>query len=997
MKGIRLLFTACIAPLIMNTAVADNVKTVSRSVPRRTATVAHPTSARERGTVTPRKTTPSTTSTTTARTAANTSVRERTATTATRAISSRTATTPQKKTLSSRTATTPTRSATTARSGITTRSEKTRTNTSRLTNRGRSATSQPTITREGILARDATKCRSVFYECMDEFCANKDTQLKRCACSTRINEFRGLQENLDLVEEKLLDFGQRLLTVSMDKEDAAVLNQATAGELAFDTADKSESKKHLDEIAKKLNTSFDDSNFDQNLNAISLSLDMDSAFDSIDSMAAASTTTKSGTALYSAAMPVCREMALEVCSPEELSIAEGGYQMLIEQDCNTVKKTFQTQSDQARTKVFENSALLDMSRLEVHQQRNSDDILTCKSKMLDMLTNSTVCGEEMGKCLDTSGQYINPSTGAAILSTNLANLRNLIIRPSSDTETWSSKNSRYVLFLDSKRKFLEPAMEKCQDVSDIVWDQFIDDALAQIKLAQDAKLEQVRQSCTTLTTQCLDNALQTITDFDERALSVFGVSADRTAAAMCSEVKTACSALFAADINSDTDNNENPSTSEWESGITDIALGKTYETIMSTCREIGRNCIVKNCAALSDSFGLCNDITNSVNRHSILERKICWDDVINCIADAGDSTINEIMESQNRTTENRNTAIYQEIYGFTSTDDKPINDICSTKCNNNPTECYKCLLAEEIWGNCKYDVTDTANSDENKILTPVSGHETLLSWFADNTYTINYPNNCSIKRCPIDYVMTDTGCNLATATADDYLMCQDKSYFMTVTEDDKTTTEDDKTTNCCQTNKKYNQYCCNQNSDLTDGHYWNYKSDDLKNGAYSNNKNINDYYGTNYDLCWRENDNKYTPIMPIQIGDDNFTLMCISYTSSKNILSGTAGDKTVNCDGIYVLRSENGIIVDPLTIFGNTTYANVISYYYPGHHTNGRCEFKCVIDPEKNATSKPDSGNNNNIDNINTIKIENITCSWTHTDGETTCETPAAWSVDYNN
>ena len=174
---------------------------------------------------------------------------------------------------------------------------------------------------------------------MDEFCANKDAQLKRCACSARISEFDGLREQLTAIDDKMLDFSQRLLTVGMDAEDTVAMSVATEGELAFQQADKSASKKLLDEIAKKLNTSFDSNTFDTGSNALSWSLNIDSAFDSVDSLMGASTTSKTGAALYSAALPICREMAAEVCSDEELSIAASGYQMSIEQDCNTVAKS----------------------------------------------------------------------------------------------------------------------------------------------------------------------------------------------------------------------------------------------------------------------------------------------------------------------------------------------------------------------------------------------------------------------------------------------------------------------------------------------------------------------------------------------------------------------------------------------------------------------------------------------------------------------------------
>ena len=73
----------------------------------------------------------------------------------------------------------------------------------------------------------------------------------------------------------------------------------------------------------------------------------------------------------------------------------------------------------------------------------------------------------------------------------------------------------------------------CRDIADQVWGYFIEDALGQIKLAQGRKIEEMRQSCTRLTTECLSNAFDSLTQFDARSLSIFGVDADRTINAMC--------------------------------------------------------------------------------------------------------------------------------------------------------------------------------------------------------------------------------------------------------------------------------------------------------------------------------------------------------------------------------------------------------------------------------------------------------------------------------
>ena len=613
------------------------------------------------------------------------------------------------------------------------------TNTQRVSRAALMARSGTELSASDIISRDYKKCREVFYSCMDEFCANKDSQLRRCACSSRINEFDGTKQRLAQVEDKLLDFSQRLLTVNMDAEDAAALNQATEGELAFyESGDKSTSKKMLDEIAKKLNSSFDDAEFDQGLNAINLSLNTGAAFDSVDSMFGSSATTKSGTELHAAALPICREMALEVCSPEELSIAEGGYQVMIEQDCNTVAKSYATQSEDARKQILESSALLDISRLDVHQKRNSDDVLTCKKKMVTMLTDSTVCGSDMSKCLDMTGQYIDPSTGGAFLTVNLSNLGNLITRPASD-ETWrkTAGNEPFVSFLNSKKKFLEPAMEKCQDVADYVWDLFIEDALAQIKLAQDAKLEDVRQSCTTLTTQCLDNALDSITEFDARALSVFGITADITANTMCEDVKTACTALLETIGSGE----------EWGDAMDDIASTKSYDSILTTCREVGKNCIIQNCKSASGNFGLCESITMSVNRSSIVNRSACWETVYNCVNAAGAENVAKIMRAIGRIDSNDKFTDYQnELYGNVEL----IHNYCNTnKCSGDAgksDECAVCRITEQLWGNC----TNAPNGvGENNIIgmNKSDSNETLLSWFARNTGTEGTENNCSDTTC----------------------------------------------------------------------------------------------------------------------------------------------------------------------------------------------------------------------------------------------------------
>lgn len=873
MKGLRLLFVVCLGFLTICEIRADSDTDTARAATRRGVSSVvqsrqNISDANEsiRANNAPQKTSVNATTarsgTSVARTAvARTDTTNNTARSATNVVQ-RTATTPTvvsrnaatstriaprnatPATNSARVAQTPMRRVTVTRSAL-----------QQATKSGRTAKSGARISRAAtttdganVIGANYTQCRDIYYDCMDEFCANKDAQLKRCACSSRIHEFDNTKKQLAAFEEKMLDFNQRLLTVNMDKEDAAALYTATEGELAFNQKDTSQSKKILDEIAKKLNTSFDSSNFDTNLNPISLSLNIDSAFDTVDSLQGASTTAKSGTSLYNAALPVCREMALEVCSEEEFAIAQSGYQMKIEQDCNTVAKTYQTQTDTAREKIREGSALLDMSRLDIYQKRNSDDILTCKKKMLDMMYDPTVCGENLDKCLDTTGRYIDPSTGEAFLTLNLADLANLITRPTGD-EKWTTAGSNdvFVSYLNTKKKFLEPAMENCQDIADYVWDDFIEDALAQIKLAQESKLENVRQSCTTLTAQCLTDTMQSLSDFDARALSIFGVSADKTVNQMCSDIRNACTALMGT-TGGDKD---------WAQGITDITTDKTYETMIQTCREVGRACIIQACTSISGNFGLCENIDTSINRKSIINRTACWQEVENCVASAGVDSINKIMDKlESDNIIDSDGRFYEYLYGagFETTNgstapansdtagislesdslmaladtgdtaspcyarpepganETPLNciyDLCQDRCSSSKSfDCRKCRLTESIWGNCESAPTEFLQKKTYHNRIRHTDKTTLLSWFADNTGTTASSQSCRDTTCAAGFRPTSSDDNKVECIPDEYFATdgencdsQHKVYIS------------DGVTNCCKNGTVVNNVCIQNNPD----------------------------------------------------------------------------------------------------------------------------------------------------------------------------------------
>lgn len=749
-----------------------------------------------------------------------------------------------------------------------------------------------------IKSKNYTQCKNVYYDCMDEFCANKDANLRRCSCSSRIHEFDTIKKQLDNVEDKMLDFNQRLLLVGLDKEDAAAVNVASEGEIGFATTDSSASEKTLKQITQTLNSS-ENSGLNTDLSAVSLSLDTDSIWDSVDSFSGVSTTSKNGVALYNAAHPVCLEMAKEVCSDDELDVIQSNYKLAIQQDCNTVAKSYDAKYNQTMEKIHESSALLDMSRLNAYQQRNSDDILTCKKKILDKMYESSVCGEDLHKCLDVTGQYINPADGSAFLSTSLYKITSLLTPPTNNSEKWSkiSQNEPFVSYLNSKKQFLEPATEQCQDIADNVWKDFLDDALAQIKLAQNAKLEQIRQSCTTLIAECKSAANQSLEDFDARALTVFKVIADTTVNSLCENVQNSCTSLL---------NESGGGGTEWAQGIAAIASDTSYSAILETCMTVGKDCIIQQCNGTSGNFALCGEYT-SPQRRAILKRTACWQKVKDCVEQS--SNLASIDTSTLTNT------YYEKLYG-TSSDS--LNRFCSS------ADDKACLITEKLWGNCQYDPESTVISTnsalesqniktENKILVPQSeDNSTLLSWFAYNTDTIDTLDSCDAYNCPINY-QYDADLKLCKRlltgdiTTDDGETAMTVDQIITIKMNDSVNTY--KKTNFCAKGKKSKDVfgnCC-ASEKTSNGICVPYDSEHPYNAIF-----IQDAY-CNAGTVTTENPKYYCEASVLMDPDTNtpiytiastkkLSLYCITTSSTLNVDSSGI----LTCDGFLVMIDQYG-------------------------------------------------------------------------------------------
>ncbi len=378
------------------------------------------------------------------------------------------------------------------------------------------ATSQTAASTETRTGAEYEQCKSAFFTCMDQFCQLKNDSYRRCSCNDRIFDLQETAETYQKANEKLTEFSEDLDVVGMTREQALAMKTASEGEDAM-TEDKSASKQLLQAIMNSLkggDTSVGGKYKD--LNSVTISADMSNAFGMDDSGQIIAS--YNGTTLYKAVYPKCRNAVKEDCNNASLQRAVNAYLMAIEQDCNTVESALKTQQKTLKASTHQSSAMLDLARVENHQKHNSEDVATCLANVETTIQSEEVCGAGYHKCLDY-GQFIDVATGAPLTGvSDFYKLGELLTFKTNvdikDQKLSSMQNNReFVQFFENKtKKFAKEALDKCNEDSDYVWQQYLDRALLDIYYAQQSKVKEIKQSCLTLVAQCYDNQNVSVTN-----------------------------------------------------------------------------------------------------------------------------------------------------------------------------------------------------------------------------------------------------------------------------------------------------------------------------------------------------------------------------------------------------------------------------------------------------------------------------------------------------
>ena len=384
---------------------------------------------------------------------------------------------------------------------------------------GRAAVMQSTVPSNEILETRTgaayARCKSAYFQCMDQFCQLKNDDYRRCSCSARVYDLGNVRQNIIDTNNKLTEFTENLDAVGLTAAQATAIHTASDGENAL-AADTSASKALLTAIMNSIrggDTTVGGKMSD--LNSINLSFDTVNMFGLGDPAAAVAS--YNGTELYNAVYPSCRSAVAADCNDASLQRAVTAYLMAIEQDCNTVQSALESKQKDLRAAVREGSAMLDLARIENRNKHNSDDMATCIGNVESAVLSEEVCGANYHKCLD-NGEFIDVTTGAPITGVvRFYELQNLLKFDSGKDASMQKlaqnpNNSGFVKNFESKtKKFAEGALDKCTEIADSVWSEYLDKALLDIYYAQKAKVQTIKTGCFDLISQCYDDRETAIT------------------------------------------------------------------------------------------------------------------------------------------------------------------------------------------------------------------------------------------------------------------------------------------------------------------------------------------------------------------------------------------------------------------------------------------------------------------------------------------------------
>ncbi|MBO4672669.1 MAG: hypothetical protein J5608_03395 [Alphaproteobacteria bacterium] len=412
----------------------------------------------------------------------------------------------------------------------------------RVIGRAANNTETSTVTPNPGFGADYTNCRDAYFTCMDQFCANMNETYRRCVCSSRLNEIKQKQSTLSHTADSLQEFKDlNLEVINKSTEEVRAMMSATAGEQIAATAkDKSDSAQQLSAIGDVLSKARNKSL--SNAGTLDVGGDIKAIWATTELANGANIANLTGEKLFNAVNAQCSTMVAEQCTPTVLDMVISAYGMHIENDCAALATDLGKKKNAANSTIRETQREMNVARLDNYDAHNSLPINDCIAGIRQDLMNDMACGPDFVHCWDVTGLYLTIDKGEPIYSAKFYNLENQISLSGNILN--NKTNNVIVAALNNKKMFAEKTLDKCRDLSASVWDEFMRQAIIEIRQKQQEKIRAVKTECLGVVNECYDNQTQSLKEFNDSADKTLLGQTMETVEDLCQEKLDTCSNLY---------------------------------------------------------------------------------------------------------------------------------------------------------------------------------------------------------------------------------------------------------------------------------------------------------------------------------------------------------------------------------------------------------------------------------------------------------------------
>ncbi|MDR2269166.1 MAG: hypothetical protein LBD94_03200, partial [Rickettsiales bacterium] len=132
-------------------------------------------------------------------------------------------------------------------------------------------------------------------------------------------------------------------------------------------------------------------------------------------------------------------------------------------------------------------------------------------------------------------------------------------------------------FVSRNKKFAKLALDKCTEIADTVWQDYLDKAMLEIHYAQAAKVEEIKRGCFDFVRECYASGQKSVTDFMKNIMNVSGAALKPETifltSQLCEDYVESCDLMFGRD------------------GIVSEYIKQVdNKDIITTCRNVAKEC-----------------------------------------------------------------------------------------------------------------------------------------------------------------------------------------------------------------------------------------------------------------------------------------------------------------------------------------------------------------------------------------------------------------------